>query len=674
MTEENTGIVFMTFTVSLSSAVGTDVSADWTTVNSLALAGSDYEAASGTVTLPAGTLFKDITIRIIADTVDEVDETLFLNLSNVTPNAQLTSAQGTGTIVDDDGPCIWLLDAQVTEGDTGTKMLSFTAVLRDLNGVEVASPQNISAFFATTDGTAVNPTDYISAGGQLSWPAGTTRQFVNVPLVGDYDIEPNETLTVALSNPIHSYFCRQQATGTIINDDSVGVFQFSSANYSVAENVPGGLATITVLRTGGAGGTATVNYATASGSALSPADFGSTSGTLTFAPGDISKTFTVSIVNDGTDEPDENLAMSLSGASGATLGVPASATLTINDDDAPPSLTINDVTTTEGNSGTTNAVFTVSLSAASGFPVTVDYATAAGSATSGTDFTATSSTLTIPAGSTSGTITVAVKGDTLTEGNETYVVNLSNASGAAIADSQGAGQITDDDPIPAITIANTSVSEGSGGTMNMVFNVSLTNPSQQAITVNYASSDGTATAGLDYTATSGTLTSRQTATTATITVVVTGDVVTEPNETLLMTLSLPTNATIRHRAGHRNDQRRRWHPEHFDLQVSAAEGSSGTTPFIFTLSLSGQSSQPVTVNYATANGGAASPSDYTSTSGTVTFNPGQTSATVTVLVNGDLANESDETFNVNLSGAVERPHRRQPGIGNDPQRRRLSLR
>ncbi|MEO8216430.1 MAG: Calx-beta domain-containing protein [Acidobacteriota bacterium] len=649
VSEENTGIVFMTFTVSLSSVSTTDVSVDWATANGTAVAGVDYEAASGTVTLPAGTIFKDITVRIIADTIDEVDETLFLNLTNITPNAQLRGDQGVGTIIDDDGPCIWLLDAQITEGDTGTKMLTFTAVLRDLNGVEVASPQDISAFYSTTDGTATNPSDYISTGGQLSWPAGTTRQFVNVPLVGDFDIEADETFTVSLSNAVHSYFCRQQATGTIINDDSPGTIQFSSASYAVAENIPGGLATITVLRIGGAGGPASVDYATSDGTAVSPADFGATSGTLNFGPGETSKTFSVSIVNDPTDEPNENLSLTLSAPTGATLGTPSAATLTINDDDAPPSLTINDVTTTEGNSGTTNAVFTVSLSVASGFTVTVDYATAAGSATSGSDFTATSGTLTIPAGSTSGTISVPIVGDTLTESNETYVVNLSNASGATISDGQGAGTITDDDPIPGISIAGTSVTEGNGGTTNMVFAVSLTNPSQQIITVNYATSNGTATAGVDYTSASGTLTIPANTTSASITVVVNGDLVAEPDETLLVTLSAPVNATISTgtATGTINDDDGT--PTISITDVSAAEGNSGTTPFIFTVSLSVQSSQTVTVNYATANGSASSPSDYAATSGTLTFNPGQTSATVTVLVNGDITNESDETFVVNLS-------------------------
>ena len=99
----------------------------------------------------------------------------------------------------------------------------------------------------------------------------------------------------------------------------------------------------------------------------------------------------------------------------------------------------------EGNSGTTNAVFTVTLSAASTSTVTVDYATANGTATAGSDYTAGTGTLSFAAGTTSKTITVAVTGDTAVEPNETFVVNLTNAVGATIADAQGVGTITNDD-------------------------------------------------------------------------------------------------------------------------------------------------------------------------------------------------------------------------------------
>ena len=167
----------------------------------------------------------------------------------------------------------------------------------------------------------------------------------------------------------------------------------------------------------------------------------------------------------------------------------------------PPSITITDVSVTEGNTGTVNAVFTVTLSAASSQTVTVTYATANGTATAGSDYTATSGTLTIPAGSTTGTITVAVGGDTLAEGNETFFVNLGNPTNSTIADGQGQGTIINDDaPPPTLSINDVSVTEGNSGTVNAVFTVTLSSASSQTVTVTYATANGTATAGSDYTA------------------------------------------------------------------------------------------------------------------------------------------------------------------------------
>src|SRR5207244_3393558 len=136
----------------------------------------------------------------------------------------------------------------------------------------------------------------------------------------------------------------------------------------------------------------------------------------------------------------------------------------------PPSMTIGDVTVTEGNTGTRAASFTVTLSAAYGQPVTVAYTTSNGTATAGSDYQASSGILTIPAGQTTGTITVLVNGDRLAEPNETFVVNLSSPN-AVITDGQGVGTILDDDP--RVNIYDVAKKEGNSGTTTFVFTVSL---------------------------------------------------------------------------------------------------------------------------------------------------------------------------------------------------------
>ena len=139
---------------------------------------------------------------------------------------------------------------------------------------------------------------------------------------------------------------------------------------------------------------------------------------------------------------------------------------------------------------------------------------------------ATSGTLTFAAGTTTGTITVPVNGDTTVEPDETFFVNLSSPTNATIGDGQGLGTILNDDT--TISIGNVSVTEGNSGTTNVNFTVTLSAAASVPVTVNYATADGTATAGSDYMATSGTLTFAAGSTTGTISVPVTGDTLMSP--------------------------------------------------------------------------------------------------------------------------------------------------
>ena len=209
---------------------------------------------------------------------------------------------------------------------------------------------------------------------------------------------------------------------------------------------------------------------------------------------------------------------------------------------AAPSLSINDVSYTETSSAS-NATFTVTLSEASDQDVTVDYASSDVSTTAGSDYTASSGTVTISAGATSATFTVPILVDTLDESNETATVTLSNASNASINDATGTLTIVDDDPVPTLSIDDVSHTESSSAG-NATFTVTLSKVSGKDVTVDYASSDVTTTAGSDYTAISGTVTILAGNTTASINVPILVDTLDESNETATVTLSNPTNATI----------------------------------------------------------------------------------------------------------------------------------
>ncbi|MBC7820484.1 MAG: VCBS repeat-containing protein [Planctomycetaceae bacterium] len=202
----------------------------------------------------------------------------------------------------------------------------------------------------------------------------------------------------------------------------------------------------------------------------------------------------------------------------------------------PPALRIGDRTVTEGNTGTIAATFTVTLSAASTETITVAYATANGSASVGNDYQVATGTLAIPAGQTTGTITVLVSGDRLAEATETFFVNLSSPTNAVINDGQGEGTILDNEP--RISISDLSMKEGKRNqTTLFTFTVTLSAAYDQPVTMSYRTVNGTAkTSDSDYIAKTGTLTFAPGQTTKTITIEVKGDSKKEANETFYVDL------------------------------------------------------------------------------------------------------------------------------------------
>lgn len=202
----------------------------------------------------------------------------------------------------------------------------------------------------------------------------------------------------------------------------------------------------------------------------------------------------------------------------------------------PPSIRIHDATVSEGNAGAVAAAFTVTLSAASTETITVAYATAAGNAADGTDYTSTSGTLTFSPGETHKTISVPVNGDRIPEANETFYVNLSAATNAAIGDGQGVGTILDDEP--RISISDVTKSEGrKNQTTLFAFTVTLSAAYDQPVTMSFRTVNGTATTGdNDYVARTGTLTFAPGETMKTITIEVKGDNKREANETFYLDL------------------------------------------------------------------------------------------------------------------------------------------
>jgi chitinase len=292
----------------------------------------------------------------------------------------------------------------------------------------------------------------------------------------------------------------------------------------------------------------TVAFATADGTALAGSDYVAQSGLLTFAAGETRKVIRVTVNGDTAAEANEALNILLSNATGATIA-DATAVGRINDDDTPPALRISDVTLTEGNAGTSEAVFTIRLSKAWSQAVTVGYATQDGTARAGTDYISETGLVTFAAGQTVKTIAIDVVGDRLAEVTERFSVLLRDPAGATIADGTGVATITDTDARPTIGVADVTLTEADSGTTNAVFTVTLNKAWDLPVTVRFATANGTALAGEDYVAWSGTLTFAAGETSKTVAVAVRGDDAIEADEAFSLVLSAPTNATIRDATG-----------------------------------------------------------------------------------------------------------------------------
>jgi ELWxxDGT repeat protein len=392
-----------------------------------------------------------------------------------------------------------------------------------------------------------------------------------------------------------------------------------------------------------------VTYATVDGSAVEGDDYTAASGTLTFPAGSPSGStlpIPVTILDDALDEGDETLLVHLSGPLGGTLGVNTTHTATIGDDDAPPMVSIGDVSVTEGDTGATPASFTVSLSAPSGKLVTVGHQTSDGTATAGADYAPAEGMIVFPEGSTLQTVAVAVTGDHVHESGETFFVNLSSPLNATLADGQGLGTIMDDDS-QGLSIGHLEIAEPDSGSRTTRFTVTLSPTSAGTVTVEYSTADLTANSGSDYDAASGVLTFGPGVASLPVEVNVHADALAEGVETFQVNLANATGAAIAHGQGIGAV-----HDHGLSIaDIAVVEPASGSRAARFTVTLSPTSGSPVSVDFSTAGVTASPSSDYDPASGTLTFPPGISTLAVDVVVHSDALTEGVETFQLNLANA-----------------------
>ncbi|EPR11818.1 Calx-beta domain-containing protein [Ruminiclostridium papyrosolvens] len=543
--EKDTSASKAIFTVTLSAVSDEDITVDYATSDGSAKSPKDYTSSSGTLTIPKGETSGTIQVGVINDTLDEDDEDFSLAINNPVGADLGASSTAKCTIKDDDAaPDIVVSNAEVDEDDSdnNTKLI-FNVQLSAESG------KNVTVNYSTADGTATQGLDYTAiTNGTLTFnPGDTSTQQIEVTVLGDDLLEPNETVTLDLT-AANANKLNYTATGTIKDNDKSTI---SIKDASITEGANPKIE-FKISLSKPCSQSVTVKYRTKDGSAVKVSDYVQSEGLVTFAKGEFGdKTITIDINDDEIYEGVESFDVELFDLSEPSVEMgKATGTGTINDNESIPLISIENIGEVEGNSGKTTASFTVTLSTASAKDIYVDYATSDGTAKAGKDYTAVAGKLKIPAGLKSGTIHVEIVGDSLYEDNETFSLSLSNPSAEAeINPLKGTAVCTikDDDLAPAFTLdeSKVKVAEGDSGSTQIVFDVTLSAVCEKIVSVDYATEDGTATiADNDYTPLSGKLEFAPGEISKSITVNVNGDKNGEPDENFFVILK-PENGDIK---------------------------------------------------------------------------------------------------------------------------------
>ena len=566
------------FTVALSSPSDVDITVTYSVTGGTATLNGDFEVSILDpiplildVTFAAGETEQIIQIPIINDLLEEPAEQFFVVLTNAT-NAIIADGTGVGTIIDDDTPpdsvLINITDETVVEGDEGSTMMVFTVTMSAL------LPFDLTVDYTTSDGLTGAPAtageDYEITFGTLTFAAGETVKTIEVPIFGDTADEPYETLDLTLSNvlrvldpelPPPNPADPPLPVPTLVKDVGIGTIQddepflYVGGDIVVSEGDAGTtLVDFVISLSSPATEPVTVEYATVNDTAIVVLDFVGQRTTVAFDVDELEKTIQIAIVGDLLAEPDESFFVRLVSSTGAAIKADQSQgmiTILNETDVAPPTPTVSisdAYGVIEGEAGAA-LNFTISLSTASLEDVRVRYTIAGGTATPDIDYVSLpSQVVIIPAGQTSYIVSVPVIDDLLAEANETVIVTLTDPLLAIPGNMVATGIIVEDEVAPTITIADTFMTEGNVYNNTMVFTVSLSQPSGQAVTVNYTTLNGTANA-TDYEPGVGTLVFEPGELSRTVRVMVHADRSVEDNEYFFVSLSGETGATIARGAG-----------------------------------------------------------------------------------------------------------------------------
>ncbi|MBP4136914.1 beta strand repeat-containing protein [Flavobacterium geliluteum] len=625
------------------------------TIAGTATSATDYTALTGSVTIPAGSGSATITIAALSDSAIESDETLVVTGATTAGFTwSPTNNISTVTITNVDDPA--------------SKVLSFSPItISTAEGssslITVSLPTGITTATAvvvnyTVSGTATSGSDYTALSGTVTIGAGQNSGTINVSALTDGVIESDET--VILTEGVTPGFTWNASanSATVTLTDATGnnpankvlsilptttnVVEGTSTNLTVS--LPTGITVSSLLL---------VNY-TVSGTATGTTDYAALSGTVTIAAGQNSATLNVSGLTDNILESNETVVLTGATTNGYTWGINNVSTVTINDatgnNPANKVLTITPDTVNVDEGMATTLTVSLPNSIITANPLIVNY-TVSGTATSGTDFTALTGSVTIPAGSSSATINVAALTDSAIESDETIVVTGAITSGFTWNPSVNTSTVTIknvDDPankVLSFSPITTSVLEGGLSTITVSLPTGVS--TAVALAVNYTIS-GTALSASDYRLLNGTVTIGAGQNSATISISTLADGVIETDETVILTggttpsftWNVAANTaivTITDATGN--------NPANKVLSIiptTATVAEGATTNLTVSLPTGITTAQDLNVNYTLS--GTAGISDFRPLTGTVIIPAGSGSFTIPVEALNDGAIESPETI------------------------------
>ncbi len=674
--EGDSGSTSFTFTVTRTgdTSVAHSVSYDVTGSGSHAASPDDFAGGvspTGTVMFAAHETVQTITIAVKGDGAAELDEEFIVTLSDASAGATIETQTATGTIRNDDPSIISIVaqSADKPEGDSGTTVYRFTLML------DQAATTDQTVDWAVT-GNGAHPAGSADFGGSfpsgtIAFAAGETVQTLEISVAGDTTVEHDEGFSVGLTKQSPGLILGTATAAGVIRNDDRSIVSIAALTAKSAEGDSGTTAFVFEVSLDQAGltdQTVVWSVAGAGPHAASGADFGGVlpGDTLTFAAGQTTKTLTVLVSGDNTVEHDEGFAVVLSNESpGLVLGTGSVAATIENDDKSIVSIAEAIASRPEGDSGTISYEIPIVLDQAATTTQTVAWAVAGTGdhPADAADFNGSfpSGVLTFAPGQTSGMVTLTISGDTTVEFDEGAVLTLSNPSAElALGTASALGIILNDDmSIVSIAAVSASKPEGDDATTLYTFAISLDRPGVVPQTISWTvSGSGTHMAdGADFGGLlpSDTISFAAGETNTTVTVVVSGDSVVEQDEGFKVTLSHQSSGLALGTATAagiiQND-------DSATVTIAAvtsglAEGDSGATVFAFEISLSQPAVGSETIAWSVSGIGAhpANVGDFGGAfpGNIVTFAAGETVATVTVSVSGDMMAELDEDFAVELS-------------------------